>query len=246
VGPSTSPPTFEVVVADDNVVYRRGLVEMLEDVEPVTVVSAVDQLEALEWTAEQLATVRLAFVDLADIDLADQLPGIGAVRHLRRLRHMNQTIVVAYTSHWESDAARYRVIEAGADFLLDKDEMEDMSALLEMARRPPHLRDPLPRPNPEVLSALGIQMHRSQINEAVTDHWFEEQRQAGRLPVRRREAWRSAWNRVARILPVNRDGRPRDADDGSVQSSPSMPQIARVMHWARNVVTVRRRPRSGA
>jgi CheY-like chemotaxis protein len=94
-----SPPTKQVLIAEDDDHMRDALQEMLRDA-GYRVITAEDGLEALDWLSR--VTVDLVIVDIL-------MPGLGGPELIKRLRETSQlaTIPIMVLSGY-ADLARYR------------------------------------------------------------------------------------------------------------------------------------------
>lgn len=222
-----------VVVVDDNEVYRTGMEEILREHDDIEVVAALGHDAALERSCEWWDGVEVALVDLADVreQVGDQFPGVHVIEAIRRCRTSNQTLVVAYTFHVMSGAARRRAREAQADFFYDREELSPRDVLYQVVLRPDEARRGVPPPvDPAELDELGITL-ATDLNAALDpDRWAELQA-AKRKGPREKIRARTAYNKVARLEVRNRDG----STPGREQRVPGWYQLERVWEWGTRV-----------
>jgi len=222
-----------VVIVDDDDISRRGFAELLADRPELEVIGMLDHQAAVGWGAPEWAPVDVALVDAADERAdSDHFPGVGVVEAIRAARTPNETIVVVVTGHFFDDALRTRMREAGADFFYHRSQFYDVERLYRVLLHPEAERASVPPPvNTEALFRVGI-TPSTRVNEAIrlAGSLASPTPPAGLGP-RRSRAWlryRSMFNEVARLNPVNADGTVPERD----QHDPSLPQIERFLQWA--------------
>ncbi len=108
---------ISVVVVDDHPLFRRGVVELLNDSEQMTVIAEYDNAEAL------LDNIENTYPDILLLDM--QMPGKSGLGVLKQLReHDNQLKIIIITACNEQD----KLLEAlryGANGYLQKDTPPD-------------------------------------------------------------------------------------------------------------------------
>jgi two-component system nitrate/nitrite response regulator NarL len=112
-----SDTPITVVVVDDHPLFRRGVVELLNDSEEMTVIAEYDNAEAL------LDNIDNTYPDILLLDM--QMPGKSGLGVLKQLReHDNQLKIIIITACNEQD----KLLEAlryGANGYLQKDTPPD-------------------------------------------------------------------------------------------------------------------------
>lgn len=112
-----SDAPITVVVVDDHPLFRRGVVELLNDSEQMTVIAEYDNAEAL------LDNIENTYPDILLLDM--QMPGKSGLGVLKQLReHDNQLKIIIITACNEQD----KLLEAlryGANGYLQKDTPPD-------------------------------------------------------------------------------------------------------------------------
>lgn len=225
--------TVRVAIIDDDDISRAGLAALLTSDEGFEIVASLDHDDALADPESWTSTADVAIVDAADIRRSDdQFPGAAVVSAIRCLRTTEQTTIVVITGHFFDDAVRRRMREAKADLFFHRTEVQNAARLRAIIADPAGVSAEVPEPlDAETMFRLGI-TGDTRVNHAVaraqTGLWTDEH---GRTPGPRSRTWhrlRSGFNTVARLSPVNSDGRPPDRD----QDAPSKPQIDRFLEWA--------------
>jgi DNA-binding NarL/FixJ family response regulator len=125
---------IRVLIADDHLVVREGLVVMLQGTGEFEVVGeAFDGHEAIRLTEELCPDVVL-------IDV--QMPGLGGIEATRQIRKRVPTAQVVIISSFDQDEYIYRSIQAGAKgYVLKDSELEE---LLDVVRAAAHGESLLP------------------------------------------------------------------------------------------------------
>jgi two-component system nitrate/nitrite response regulator NarL len=112
-----SDTPITVVVVDDHPLFRRGVVELLNDSEQMTVIAEYDNAEAL------LDNIENTYPDILLLDM--QMPGKSGLGVLKQLReHDNKLKIIIITACNEQD----KLLEAlryGANGYLQKDTPPD-------------------------------------------------------------------------------------------------------------------------
>ena len=112
-----SDTPITVVVVDDHPLFRRGVVELLNDSEEMTVIAEYDNAEAL------LGNIENTYPDILLLDM--QMPGKSGLGVLRQLRaHDDKLKIIIITACNEQD----KLLEAlryGANGYLQKDTPPD-------------------------------------------------------------------------------------------------------------------------
>ncbi|UDY22893.1 response regulator [Nocardioides sp. Kera G14] len=111
--------TTRIVVVDDHPAYRRGLAQMLEEVEDIEIVGEADTgLRAVEVVAELAPDVVVMDLRMPDLD------GIEATRRLQREPDAPAVIVLTM---FEDDDSVFAAMRAGArGYLLKGAEQEEI------------------------------------------------------------------------------------------------------------------------
>ena len=224
-----------VVVVDDDEINRRGMAGLLGDRPEIELVGSLSHEEAMAWDA-QWDSVDIALVDAADIRRPnDHFPGVAVVDHIRRRRSSEQTVVVVVTGHFFDDAVRRRMREANADYFFHRGDLQSAEALYSAVLHPELSQPGVPGElDPEAAFRLGI-VDGTRVNQAL--EYSESTEMMEKLDGRgadRSRSWnrmRGSFNDVARLTPVNADGRPPERH----QAAPSLTQIERFVRWATRV-----------
>ena len=113
----TSSATIRVLIADDHPLMRKGLADILDGVEDITVVGAAE---------DGAAALALAHAVRPDIILMDiSMPGMDGIEATERLVEMDSTArVVMLTSYSEREKIT-QALAAGAVSYLTKDAPPD-------------------------------------------------------------------------------------------------------------------------
>lgn len=223
----TSRPTVRVVVVDDLRINREGTRAVLGGVEGVLVEEPLDFHQALaraDWT-----DVDYAIVDVADRSRTDtETPGIEVVAHIRSSCPGGGPRVVAVTGDpaaFEEDLVRRRLLEAGADHFVYRDELDRrLEELMAGAALEPLVA-------PTEVPELGI-TRRTRVNDLVAFLLGEGADLAAtkkwkRADERRLAAARAKGEAHAKELnPVNVEGGLARQGD---QLSPSVRQYRRIL-----------------
>ena len=152
-----------VGVVDDLRINREGTRAVLETLAGVVVDQPLDFHQALHRT--DWAGVDYVLVDVADRSRTDtEVPGIDVVAHIREMCRRDRPIIVAVTGDpaaFEEDLIRRRLLEAGADHFIYRDELDrQLDALVAGTVS----LDPLTAP--AELPELGI-TRRTRVNDLV-------------------------------------------------------------------------------
>jgi DNA-binding NarL/FixJ family response regulator len=109
----TDGATIRVLIVDDHPLMRKGLTDILQDVEGIEVVGAVE---------EGAAAVALAYAVKPDIVLMDiSMPGMDGIEATEKLMEMDLDVrVVMLTSYSEREKIT-QALAAGAVSYLTKD-----------------------------------------------------------------------------------------------------------------------------
>lgn len=160
----TSQPPIRVVVVDDLRINREGTRAVLASVSAVRVDEPLDFDEALrrhDW-----AGVDYVLVDVADRTRTDtEMPGIEVVVHIRSCSPATPPTVIAVTGDpwaFEEDVVRRRLLEAGADHFIYREELDRR---LEEVIDGGHRLDLLTAP--AEIPELGI-TRRTRVNDLVS------------------------------------------------------------------------------
>jgi DNA-binding NarL/FixJ family response regulator len=119
---------IRVLIADDHLVVREGLVVMLQSTGEFEIVGqAVDGKEAIQL-AERLHP---------DVVLVDvQMPGVGGIEATRQIKERVPTAQVVILSTFDQDEYIYRSIQAGAKGYVLKDSgLDELLAVVRAAAR---------------------------------------------------------------------------------------------------------------
>ena len=185
---------------------------------------------ALEWDGSW-PDVDVVIVDAADERRTDDhFAGVAVVEHVRRMAGTPTPMIIVVTGHFFDDAVRRRMREANADFFYHRSEVQDTTSLYAAVLQPNTARMGVPDVrDPEALFRHGI-VASSRVNDGVKsarDLGLTDALGSGSRS-RSRSRLRQAFNRSARLNPVNRDGTVPERK----QDAPSFPQIERFFDWA--------------
>jgi DNA-binding NarL/FixJ family response regulator len=110
-------PVIRVLIADDHPLMRKGLTDILKDVDGIEVVGAAD---------DGAAAVALAYAVQPDIVLMDiSMPGMDGIEATEKLVEMDSSVgVVMLTSYSEREKIT-QALAAGAVSYLTKDSPPD-------------------------------------------------------------------------------------------------------------------------
>jgi CheY-like chemotaxis protein len=154
-----------VVIVDNDLVTRSGTRAVLEGVDDVELVDAVDHDTALGWAAEWDG-VDVAVVDASDIRReGDQFPGVAVVEAIRRRRAPAELVTVVLTGQAFHAGLRRRMWEAGADFFYPRNEGMTEGELAAVVLRPEDRRR-MSAVVGEVPRELGVG-RRTLVNEVI-------------------------------------------------------------------------------
>ena len=227
----TDPRAVRVAVVDDLRINREGTRAVLASVPGVVVDEPLDFDQAL--SREDWAGVDYVLVDVADRNRSDTgTPGIEVAIHIRSCSPTNGPTVVAVTGDpgaFEEDLVRRRLLEAGADHFIYRDDLDRrLEELIAGGQRP----DPLTAP--AEIPELGI-TRRTRVNDLVSFLLHEGAelvagRKASRQDERHLNLVRAEGEERARELnPVNAEG--GLARHGE-QLSPGLRQYRRILQRA--------------
>ena len=157
-----SPPRVRVVIVDDLRINREGTRAVLAAVDGVEVEEPLDFDRAME--RDDWSGVDYALVDVADRTRADtETPGIEVVAHIRRSCRGGGPAILAVTGDpaaFEEDVIRRRLLEAGADHFVYREELDRRLEAIIAGDCPEPLTAPAEIPE------LGI-TGRTRVNELV-------------------------------------------------------------------------------
>ncbi len=160
----TSAPAIRVVVVDDLRINREGTRAVLGTVRGVTVDEPLDFDQAMarvDWVG-----VDYVLVDVADRTRTDtETPGVEVVAHVRTCSPTTPPTVIAVTGDpaaFEEDLVRRRLLEAGADHFVYREELDRRLEDVIAGDQP---LEPLTAP--AELPELGI-TRRTRVNELVS------------------------------------------------------------------------------
>ena len=164
----------------DDDFWRRGhMCRVLEESPLVAVAHALHQDEAVTWPLERWADVDMALIDVVEEGAlgevgTDVYSGISAVERLRPTK----VTTIALIPHRSHPLVELRLVEAGADFVYRRWEVNDADRLIAVVLHP--AADHVPtRPSTIVLARFGAR--RAHPNQAV--RLFERSLLAGRLTI---------------------------------------------------------------
>jgi DNA-binding NtrC family response regulator len=222
-----------VIVVDDDDISRRGIVGLLGDSDDIRIVGAFTHTDAVHLS-DAWYGVDVVIVDAADErNEEDHFPGVLVVEQIRRHRTAEETIVLVLTGHYFDPALRRRMREAQADFFYHRSEVQETNALLAAVLQPDNARV-VPRfDDIEELMRHGVS-YDTRVNRALEYARSADMQEVLALPrTRSRQLLqqRRAFNQVAHLSPVNRDGLPPDRE----QREPSLVQIERFLRWATRI-----------
>ena len=103
---------MRVLVADDSMVVRQRLTEMLEDIDSIEV---IDQAGSIH---ESLNSFRANFPEVVILDI--RLPDGSGIDALRSIKNERPGTIVIMLTNFPTSQYRRRCIDFGADFFFDK------------------------------------------------------------------------------------------------------------------------------
>lgn len=225
-----SDAAVRVAVVDDLRINREGTRSVLGHVGGVVVDEPLDFHQAL--ARDDWAGVAYVFVDVADRTRSDtETPGIEVVAHIRTACSNSRPTIVAVTGDpaaFEGDLVRRRLLEAGADHFVYRDELDRRLEELIAGNQP---LEPLAAP--AEIPELGV-TRRTRVNDLVAFLLGEgtelvAPKKWKRQDERRLSALRAKGEGYARELhPVNVEGGLARHGD---QHSPGLRQYRRI--WER-------------
>jgi two-component system NarL family response regulator len=151
---------IKVLIADDHLVVREGLMVMLEGSGEFEVVGqAFDGQEA----------VRLAKELQPDVVLIDvQMPGVGGIEATRQIKKQTPDAQVVVLSSFDQDEYIYQSIQAGAKGYVLKDS--DLEELLDVVRAASHGESLLPA---HIATKLVRRVSAAQAGRDLTKREYE-------------------------------------------------------------------------
>jgi DNA-binding NarL/FixJ family response regulator len=119
---------IKVLVADDHLVVREGLVVMLQ---------GAGEFEVVGEACDGQEAIRLAEELRPDVILIDvQMPGVGGIEATRQIKKRVPTAQVVILSSFDQDEYIYRSIQAGAKgYVLKDSELEELLDVVRAAAR---------------------------------------------------------------------------------------------------------------
>src|SRR5262245_38833070 len=114
---SWSVDKIRVLIADDHLVVREGLVVMLQSTGEFEVVGQASNGEEAIFLAQKLQP------DVAVIDL--QMPGIGGIEAIQRISQQTPKVQVVVLSTFDQDEYIYQSVQAGAKGYVHKGSGKD-------------------------------------------------------------------------------------------------------------------------
>lgn len=134
---------IRVVIADDHLVVREGLVVMLE---------ATGEFEVVGQAFDGEGAIRMAEQLRPDVVLLDvQMPGVGGIEATQQIKKRVPATQVVVLSSFDQDEYIYQSIQAGAKGYVLKDSgLDDLLDVVRAAARgesllPPHIATKLVR-----------------------------------------------------------------------------------------------------
>lgn len=113
-----SETPLKVAVLDDHPLFRRGVVELLNDSEKMVVVAEYDAPEKLLTELSQLS------LDLLLLDL--QIPTMSGLEVLSEIRQLNETLAVVIMTADADQEKMVKAVQLGANGYLQKDTQPDV------------------------------------------------------------------------------------------------------------------------
>ena len=114
---------MRVVIADDSVLIRERLQEMLSKFEQIEIVAS------LKNGVETLKALRTLKPDLAIVDI--KMPGLSGLEVLTKIRKENKGMKFVILTLYSSDYYQQMAIKDGADYFFSKvDDFEKVSVLI--------------------------------------------------------------------------------------------------------------------
>ncbi len=119
---------IKVLVADDHLVVREGLVVMLQ---------GAGEFEVVGEACDGQEAIRLAKELRPDVVLIDvQMPGVGGIEATRQIKKHVPEAQVVILSSFDQDEYIYRTIQAGAKgYVLKGSELEELLEVVRAAAR---------------------------------------------------------------------------------------------------------------
>jgi DNA-binding NarL/FixJ family response regulator len=119
---------IRVLVADDHLVVREGLVVMLQ---------GAGEFEVVGEACDGQEAIRLAEEFRPDVVLIDvQMPGVGGIEATRQIKKRVPTTQVVILSSFDQEEYIYRSIQAGAKgYVLKDSELEELLDVVRAAAR---------------------------------------------------------------------------------------------------------------
>lgn len=156
-----------VVIVDDDDIYRRGMVSVLNDASEIEIVAALSHIQAVQdgigWSCADVV-----LVDAADERrLDDHFPGVQVVETIRRSCPNRTPTVIALSEHYYDDALRRRMHEARPDYFHHRTDIYGGEALNRIVMYPELVSSPVPPCiDLETLFRHGVTEY-SRVNRAV-------------------------------------------------------------------------------
>ena len=114
---------MQVIIADDSVLIRERLQEMLSISGKVEIVGSFDN------GTDSLEALRNLKPDLAIVDI--KMPGLTGLQVLTEIRKENKTLQFIILTFHASDYYRQMALEAGADYFFSKvDDFEKVAEVV--------------------------------------------------------------------------------------------------------------------
>lgn len=233
---STRDAAIRVAVVDDDAISRAGMVKLLDEAGMQVVLDCTHD-EAMSSFGESEG-IDVLLVDAADDrNVGDHFPGVRVVMALRSLPQHRDTTVIAVTGHRLEGGLSLRMREVGADLMMDRREIRDDGALIDVVRNPGSARREVEVVDRARMEMLGItpssnlQALVDEVEMAGLAGLLDDEQVATGAPGRRSREWWRIRERVARaggIQPRNTDGSHPHRD----QDVPSLGQLRRVYAYA--------------
>lgn len=160
-----APTRRRVVIVDNDPITRNGTRSVLEGVDGIEVVAAVDHDAGLSWTREW-DDVDVVVADASDVRRqVDQFPGVAVVEAIRARSSRSEVTVIVLTGQALNAGLRRRMWEAGADFFYPRSEGMTEGELASVVLNPDERRR-MDKVVGEMPRELGVGA-RTRVNEVV-------------------------------------------------------------------------------
>ena len=131
--PEPSDPPIRVLVVDDHLVVRRGIVTFLEETSDIRVVAeAADGAAALAEIQNLKAAGTPVHVVLTDLIM----PGVDGIETTKLVRKRHpEVVIIVLTSFGEADRVRAALAAGAAGYVLKDAGVEELAAAIRAGKR---------------------------------------------------------------------------------------------------------------